>query len=551
LRNARPVSDFRVAFGWNPALRFERPHEVLRAATPGDAASALDRADRALRDGYWIAGLLDYNMKAVALGVFGPPKEQLFVAGSAPRISPPHPLVDRAAYDRAMSQIARSIYDGDVYQVNLTLPFEFAFDCDATSLYATLARRSGAPYAALLEDGTNCVLSCSPELFLAFDGDRISTKPMKGTALLDRVEDLASPKNRSEHVMIVDLLRNDLYRVCDDVTVEKLFEIERYPTFATMTSTIAGHLRAGTSLREIVRATFPCGSVTGAPKRAAMARIARLEPHSRGAYCGSIGFLSPQRRGWWNVAIRTAQLDLERGIGRYHAGGGIVADSRADDEWEEIAIKTQFIAELARPFDVRETFAGGDPSARQTHIARLLRTASAFGVRVDEHGLSAALDRIDAQGTLLRIRISDDGSIDMLTEPLHAIEAPLKLCISDVRVRSDDPMLAWKTSWRPAYERAAAYAHQRSCFDALLVNERGHLTEGSRTNLFVRLGDDLVTPPLCDGVFPGILRARLLAEGSASERSLLPDELRRARETFVGNSARGMVPAVLIEQPPA
>jgi para-aminobenzoate synthetase/4-amino-4-deoxychorismate lyase len=545
------VSDFRVAFGWNPALRFERPHEVLRAATPGDAASALDRADAALRDGYWIAGLLDYDLKAVALGVFGPPAQRTIVAGQAPRIGPLRPLIDRAAYDVALSQIARSIYDGGAYQVNLTLPFEFAFDGDAASLYATLARRSDAPYAALLEDGTNCVLSCSPELFLAFDGDRVWTKPMKGTARLDRVDDLDSPKNRSEHVMIVDLLRNDLYRICDDVAVDSLFEIERYPTFATMTSTIAGRLRAGTSLREIVRAAFPCGSVTGAPKRAAMAQIAQLEPHSRGAYCGSIGFLSPQRRGWWNVAIRTAQLDLERGIGRYHAGGGIVADSLAADEWEEIAIKTRVLADLARPFDVRETFAGDDPAAREMHLARLLRTASAFGVAVDEHSLRAAIEVADAPATLLRVRISDDGSIDVLTEPLLGTQAPANICISDVRVRSDDPMLGWKTSWRPAYERAAAYARQRSCFDALLINERGRLTEGSRTNLFARLRDDLVTPPLCDGVFPGILRARLLAEGSASERSLLPGDLHRAREIFVGNSARGMVPAILIEGPTA
>lgn len=197
----------------------------------------------------------------------------------------------------------------------------------------------------------------------------------------------------------------------------------------------------------------------------------------------------------------------------------------------------------------RETFAGGDPSARQTHLARLLHTAAAFGVHVDEHRLRAAIDDVDARGALLRIRASDDGSIAVLTDPLRSVEAPVNLCISDVRVRSDDPMLAWKTSWRPAYERAAEYAGQRSCFDALVVNERGQLTEGSRTNLFVRLGDDLVTPPLCDGVFPGILRARLLAEGTASERSLLHDDLRRAREIFIGNSARGMVPAVLIEQP--
>ena len=133
---------------------------------------------------------------------------------------------------------------------------------------------------------------------------------MKGTAALDRIEELGSDKNRAEHLMIVDLLRNDLHRICDRVRVEELFSVERYPTFATMTSTIVGDLRDGVSLGQIVRAAFPCGSVTGAPKRAAMQAIARTERGSRGVYCGSIGFLSPQRRGWWNVAIRTAQIDV-------------------------------------------------------------------------------------------------------------------------------------------------------------------------------------------------------------------------------------------------
>jgi len=556
------VSDFRVAFGWNPGRRFERPHAVLRAETPADAQSALERADDALREGYWIAGLLSYELGGVlagmparapsgllALGVFDEPTTEAIVPSGEPRIGPLRPLVDRAAYDEAIGQIARAIYEGDVYQVNLTVPFVFSFDADVVALYAALAARSGAPYAAMLEDDSRCVLSFSPELFLEFDGDTIVTKPMKGTARPDRIEDLASPKNRAEHVMIVDLLRNDLHRICDDVRVESLFEVERYPTFATMTSTIAGRSRPGTTLADVVRATFPCGSVTGAPKRAAMSQIARVERLPREAYCGSLGFLSPERRGWWNVAIRTAQLDRDHGTGRYDAGGGIVSDSRADDEWDEIAIKTRFFADLAQPFDLRETFAGGDESARETHLVRLLRTAAAFGVPTDARVLRAKIAAADAPATLLRVRLSFDGSVDVLIEPLEPIDGPVRICISNVRVYSDDPMLAWKTSWRPAYDRAGAYARERSCFDALLVNERGQLTEGSRTNLFARIDGCLVTPPLADGVFPGILRERFLAQGVATERSLRPVDVRRAAEIYVGNSARGMLRAVLIEEP--
>ena len=548
-RNAGAVSDFRLVFGWNPGLHFERPHDVLRAGTPDAAFAALDIADQALRDGYWIAGLLDYELRAVALGIFDPPSERGIPQGEPACIGPLRPLVDRLAYDAAFAGIAKTIYDGDVYQVNLTLPFEFAFEGDVRSLYAALALRSGAPYAVMLEDDERSVLSFSPELFLRFDGRRIETKPMKGTAHLDRIRELESPKNRAEHVMIVDLLRNDLNRICDDVRVEQLFAVGRYPTFATMTSTIAGDLRPDTSLADIVRATFPCGSITGAPKRAAMAQIARAERTSRGAYCGSLGFLSPERRGWWNVAIRTAQLDRARGIGRYDAGGGIVADSDPDDEWDEIALKTRFFAELARPFDLRETFAGDDAAARDIHLARLERTAAAFGVPFDDRALRGRIAAIDAAATLLRVRLSFDGNIEVFAEPLARIDQPVRICISDERVRSDDPMLAWKTSWRSHYDRAAQYAARRWCFEALLLNEHGQLTEGSRTNLFARIDGILVTPPATAGLFPGVLRAQQLDARLATERSLLPDDLRLAREIYVGNSARGMLRAVLHEDP--
>ncbi|MDQ2992863.1 MAG: chorismate-binding protein [Candidatus Eremiobacteraeota bacterium] len=540
------MSEFLVEIGSEPALRFERPHAVLRAPTGAEAGAVFDSADAALRDGQWVAGLLDYE-GGVRLGIFDPPIEDPAAASGSYSIGRTHAEIDRRSYDAAIAAIARAIYDGDVYQVNYTVPFAFAIDGDPYALYSDLAARARVPYAAYVRDGAEHVVSISPELFLRFDGGRIATKPMKGTAPLDRLADLSSPKNRAEHVMIVDLLRNDLRRVCTDVRVEAIYDVERYPTFATMTSTISGALAPDVPLAALFGATFPCGSVTGAPKRAAMRQIAQLETRARGAYCGSVGYLSPERQGWWNVAIRTAQIDATTGIGRFDAGGGIVADSDAEDEAREIELKARFFLECSRAVEPLETFAGGDADAREAHLARLRACAAHFGRRFDDERLRARIDALDLPGTLIRVRVDEAGDAHVESHPLESPVEPVPICLSSERVRSTDPMLGWKTTWRPAYDRASAEAASRGCFDALLANELGELTEGARTTLFARIDGRLVTPPINAGLLPGILRLRLLARGEAVERSLTLAALRAAEEIFVGNSARGMLRARLVE----
>ena len=538
------MSEFEVAFGAEPSRRFRHPHSVVRAADTAAAPAAFDAADAALRDGYWIAGVLDYE-GGLALGVFDPPVER---AEDEPRenaFAVANLGASFAGYREAIDAIAHAIYEGDVYQVNYTVAYHLLFDGDPYALYRTLAARALAPYAAYVRDGDRHVLSFSPELFLGFEGERVATRPMKGTAPLDRMRDLESPKNRAEHLMIVDLLRNDLHRICSDVRVDRIFEVERYPTFATMTSTISGALAADVPLATVFAATFPCGSVTGAPKRAAMRQIATLERRARGAYCGSVGFLSPERRGWWNVAIRTAQLDTARGAGRFDAGGGIVADSDADEERAEVELKARFFTDICAPVDPIETFAGGDEAARDAHLARLATAAAHLGRAVDARRLLEAIAEDDAE-TLVRVRMGEGGA-RVERRPLTTPDEPVDVCVSPERVRSDDAMLRWKTTWRPHYDRAAAFASKHGCFDALLANERGELTEGARTTLFARIDGELLTPPLAAGLLPGILRARMLASGEATERMLTLGDLRAASEIFVGNSARGMLRARLVE----
>ena len=557
------MTSFRIVCGATNALEFAHPQRILRAYSPDEARAALDEADRARRAGSWIAGYLSYELGAafakepvrpttwplLALGVFDAPS-----AHTVPKTFDAHAVAllactDFDEYARAIEAIRASIYEGNVYQVNYTIPFAVHGASDPYAWWCAIAAKSGARYQAFVEDDARRILSWSPELFLAFDGKRIETRPMKGTAPLDAIEELDNAKNRAEHVMIVDLLRNDLHRVCDDVVVERMFDIERYPTLATMTSTIVGHLRNKVSLREVFEATFPCGSITGAPKRAAIAHIAALEPRTRDIYCGTIGYLSPDGRGWWNVAIRTAQVDLASNSSRFDTGGGIVADSRPDDEWDEVLIKSAFLRSDASEIELLETFASDASDERiDLHVKRLVSTASRFGAAIDEDAARRAFDRFRVHPDLLvRARSRLDGTLEIRTDRRETPEEPVRVCLSSERVRSDDAFLRVKTSHRPVHAAAAHEAAIRGCFEALLRNERDEVTEGVRTNLFVERNGTLLTPPVECGLLPGILRSVLVSEGRAREQSLTVEDIASAQAIYIGNSARGLLRATLVK----
>jgi len=552
-----------IVVGWQPALVFADPIAMWAPRSLDGALDALACVDEALDAGYYVAGALSYELGAMLngiatheprlplliLGAFREPKRRnLARNGGRFAMSAPLCRVGFEEYAQRIDHLLTQIRDGEVYQVNYTLPFDVAFSGDPFDLYRFLARRARAKYAAYVEHDDVSIVSLSPELFLRFDGSRISTKPMKGTAKLSNIEELANEKNRAEHLMIVDLLRNDLHRICNDVQVPRLFEIERYPTFATMTSTISGTLR-DVSFEQILRATFPCGSVTGAPKRAAMQHIARVEREPRGFYTGSIGYLSPKRRGWWNVPIRTLQFERGAAAGRFDAGGGIVSDSQARDEWNEVFLKARFLAPAHQAFTIWETLrCGPEPSDAAAHVERLARSAAKFGWPIERDAILAQLHELDRKDGAQFVRVRTGPSQTRIhAQPLEETPRPVRVCLSSQRVRSDDPFLAHKTAWRPVHEAAAREARERGCFDALLLNERGEVTEGSRTTLFVRRGQTLYTPPLHCGVLPGILRSRLVSQAGAAERVLYLDDILKADALYVGNSARGLLQAEFVQ----
>jgi para-aminobenzoate synthetase/4-amino-4-deoxychorismate lyase len=556
----------RVHIHLKQPLYFERPLRVLRAYTAEQVEPALRAAQDACDDGLYCAGYLSYELGAVfaslplrsertlpllVLGIYDEPQIAQPARSPAPyRMSGLRARITREAYDQALKQISRAIYEGDVYQVNYTVPFDFAFSGDPHGLFCDLLARSGVAHAAYVQDEELALVSLSPELFLETKGGIVTTMPMKGTASPEHRERLNDPKNRAEHLMIVDLLRNDLHRICSQVTVPELHSIERYPTFWTMTSTLRGQLREHATLGEILRATFPCGSITGAPKVAAMKAIQSLEAQPRGAYTGSIGYAGPNGESNWNVAIRTLQIDTSSARGRLDIGGGIVADSKAADEWNEIAIKRRFVARTETDFALLETFAAAaPPQVIDAHLARLAQSARHFGIPANIDSIRSAIAAVgNKPTTLLRLRLQWNGEHFLKTQGLDAPKGPVSVCIARRIVRSADPLLHHKTSWRNAFDEAYSAAVRAGCFDAIGTNERDELTEGTRTSLFLELDGTLYTPPLACGILPGILRATMLEQGRCTERVLYEDDLHRANALYVGNSARGLLRAELAKE---
>ncbi|NCO17719.1 MAG: aminodeoxychorismate synthase component I, partial [Alphaproteobacteria bacterium] len=275
-------------------------------------------------------------------------------AGAA-RLAPRHPLISRADYGVAFAKVADYIAAGDCYQINLTFPFESRLESGTPlGLYGALRARQAVGFGAYADLGTApVVISRSPELFFAVDAaGRIEARPMKGTAprSSDPTVDAhlaealrTSPKDRAENLMIVDLLRNDIARISavGSVRVPELFTIDSFATVHQMSSRVVGQLAGAPGLAGLMAALLPCGSITGAPKIRAMEIIREVERHPRGVYCGAIGWMAPDGRASFAVAIRTLRL-FQGGRVVLNVGGGVVYDSTEPGEWEEALWKARF-----------------------------------------------------------------------------------------------------------------------------------------------------------------------------------------------------------------
>lgn len=588
------------ADGAADAHLYENPRAVFVAHAPDEVAAALAEAEAAQRaDGGTLAGYFAYEaglaleprlapLAAQRTGAAGPlvwlglfDREQVipacevagWLAERAPgeaALGPLDPQISRGNYAQAFERLKEAIRAGDIYQANLTFPLAGSYRGDELALYRQLRPAAQAGYGGVVFDGSDWLLSHSPELFVARHGDALKAKPMKGTRprSADPVHDAAlagelaaSQKDRAENLMIVDLLRNDLARVAEagSVRVDAPFTVESYPTVHQMVSTVRASLQPGTTTLDLVRAIFPCGSITGAPKIRAMELIAEVERDARGPYCGAIGRIGPNGDAALNVAIRTLRLSpVENGHGKAVLGVGsaIVADSDADAEWRECLIKGGFArasspACTAPAFDLIETMRfcpDAGIALLELHLARIKASAAVLGFVFDHH---AARNQIQAlcfeleRPARLRLLAARSGAIALeaadlpppLTEPACCIALPLPVDPGDWRLRH-------KTTDRVFYADALALAQADGAHEAVLVDRQGRVTEGSYTNVFVERDGVLLTPPAALGLLPGVLRASLIEQGRAREAELTLADLEHG--FLIGNALRGLTKARLI-----
>ncbi|MBU9564484.1 aminodeoxychorismate synthase component I [Burkholderia multivorans] len=498
--------------------------------------------------------------------------------------------VTRDAFGAAIAAVHDALRAGDSYQINYTYRLNFDVFGTPLALYRRLRARQPVRYGALiaLPDGA-WVVSCSPELFVEKHGELLRARPMKGTAprSADPQQDAASaaflandPKNRAENVMIVDLLRNDVSRIArtGTVRVPALFSVEPYASVWQMTSTVEAGWRDGTTFADMLRALFPCGSITGAPKHKTMQLIDAIETTPRGLYTGTIGWLDAPREAaaacgdfCLSVAIRTLTLDAppasapagdDRRRGTMGVGAGIVLDSVVADEYAECELKARFLTDADPGFQLFETTCATRADGIRhvdRHLARLQRSADAFGFRFDADALRRAIDArcaaLDGDGPYrMKLSLAKDGTLDIVAAALKPLPAgPVRVWLAAdhgfAPTRANDALLLHKTTRRADYDRAWQAAEALGGFDMLFVNERGELTEGGRSNLFVKLDGQWVTPPLASGVLPGVMRAVLLDDPAfgAVERIVTRDDLARAQALLLTNALRGAVDAVLMK----
>jgi para-aminobenzoate synthetase / 4-amino-4-deoxychorismate lyase len=563
---------------------FETPSAVLIARTVAEVPAVMAAVDQALADGCYVAGWVAYEAAAafdaalvtqspgdvplVCLGVFheihpAPPLDPSALPAPAPTWTP---ALTPEQHADGVARIRESIADGDTYQINYTFRLQSNFGTPGprdpgtlTSLYAALAHADRVPYAAFIETDEWSVLSLSPELFFRRDRDWLTTQPMKGTAPRGRwpEQDAAraerlrtSEKNRAENVMIVDLCRNDMSRVCEigSVAATSMFEVVRYPTVWQMVSTVEGRVAPSMELRDIFGALFPAGSITGAPKSSSMRLIADLEHAPRGVYCGAIGYATPTGQATFNVAIRTMTVHRPSGQAEYGVGGGITWDSTAADEHAE-ALQKAACLEVRPPFSLFETmrFERGEYVRLDAHLRRLQQSAAYFGFRIrDTEGLGPG-DVARAEARALRtdaplrarLTLSAEGAVAVQFLPFDATPEAPTFTLATTPVEASNRWLFHKTTRREVYEHHKA-AHP-DVWDVLLWNERRELTEFTRGNVVVELDGRRVTPPRECGLLGGVFRQELLDTGTIAEAVVRVDDLSRATRIWFVNSLREWV----------
>ncbi len=574
---------------------FHKPSDILRIDDINDVGLLLDRIESVVANGYYVAGYMAYECGyffedfdipqnfSGPIATFGVFKSPLIfnhrsgdIAGSLPvisaseegayHISDPSFSYPQDTYVEKIGRIKSHIAAGDTYQINFTGEYRFDFAGDPLSFYLALRQKQQVSYSAFLKHDKQVYLSLSPELFFRVDGREMMTRPMKGTARRGRhnAEDKAiaewlrsDEKSQAENLMIVDLLRNDVGRISEigSVEVSDLFKVEKYASLFQMITTVRARLRSDISYSDMFRALFPCGSVTGAPKIRSMEIIRELEARERGIYTGAIGFISPQRQAVFSVPIRT--VALEDGKGKMGSGSGIVWDSDAVSEFRECQLKANFLTQPFHTIQLIETMlaeAGQFPLLKY-HLERLSRSAAYFMIPLQLADIEGALRKTlenlkNGQAYKVRLLLDRNGHFQIETALLPKMDSGKRaVAFFTETVHSEDPFLYHKTTRRELYNRAAKEAKEAGLADYLFLNERGEVTEGAISNVFVQRDGKLHTPPIDSGVLAGVFRSYVLAEKEDIVESVLyPADIETAEGIFICNAVRGWQEVSLVRK---
>lgn len=548
-------------------------HHVISAYCIEDIIPALKEMESRCDEGFTAIGFVAYEAAAAfGLPCFVPDNSDIplvwfgMLSNSAIEMintnpSPPNCLsrtpsptieIPFEHYKENINKIKNQIAKGYTYQVNYTCKASFQWNKPSFELFLSLFQTQPVPYAMYLNAETFSVLSLSPELFVERRGRSIKSKPMKGTIKRGRYlqEDemlarqlLNSEKDRAENIMIVDMVRNDLGRICEfgSVSTNNLLKIEKYHTIFQMTSEINGTLKKNINLIDILGAVFPAASITGAPKVQTMNIIKKLEYKPRGIYCGCAGIIHPNRDCVFNVAIRT--LSGVNGSYQLGIGGGIVWDSKIENEYKEIKLKSKFISEKHENFSLIETFRLNNKGILlfiDEHLKRLEQSAYYWDFQFNEKALMESMDRyienLDEYDLAIRIELHPDGRLSITHRELTQVPSVVKIKMASKRIDSTNRFFYHKTTNRSLYNDELKELRSLGYFDSIFLNEKGHFTEGCITNLFYKMGSCWFTPPINDGLLPGVWRHYYKENVQAVERSLTMDDLEWIETLKVGNS---------------
>jgi para-aminobenzoate synthetase / 4-amino-4-deoxychorismate lyase len=564
---------------------FTSPLNIIACYNSKLLKPSIEKIEAVLKKGYFAAGFISYEAGIVFEKTFAPRKfdfpllwfgvfekpiifnhEKIEFKGcddsKGCKVNNLRPDVSEIDYIHSVEKIKKYIEQGHTYQVNRTFKLHFDLAGSLQDLYLCLRNKQGVAYSAFIKFQKYAVLSFSPELFFKKEKNNIMVKPMKGTIARGRfpAEDLKNadslyncPKNRSENIMIVDLMRNDLGRICNPgaVRTKKLFEIEKYESLWQMTSTVEGSIRPKVPLYEIFQSMFPSGSVTGAPKISTMRIIDELEKTPRDIYTGSIGFFSPEMDSVFNVAIRTLLVDTAKRKGEMGVGSGIVYDSNPKKEYEECLLKAKFLTDKAKRFSLVETMLW-EPvkgcALVKFHLQRLKKSAEYFNYEYDEPRIISNLNNISAafnkhKKYRIRLLLNERGIVNINYQILREDNTPKMVAVSSVRTDSADKWLYFKTTNRSLYDSEYRRYKKRGFFDVVFENEKNQITEGAISNIFIAKNGIYYTPPVECGVLDGVCRRRVLSEGKikAQEKIIYYDDLLTADRIFLCNAVRGIV----------